>query len=756
MKGRNIRKLVSILLSLFMIMAVVPMFSTVLAMENDPTGKYDGDQIIIAFHDVSLFPGKEAQYDSEVMKVMRDGLTMVSKDVYVVKSSDFKKNPNATLNKYKNSEFIRYAEPNYEAEFDLTPNDTNYKVYQGTAMNTLNAPAGWDIVTGGGPVIAVVDSGVIQHTDLPTLLPGFSAVSGLSPNNDKLGHGTQVSGTLGAAGNNGKGNAGINWNAKIMPVKVDDANGSLTVANIAKGVRWAVDNGAKIINMSLGSTADSVTLKDAIDYAYNKGCILVAATGNDGKNAVSFPARYPNVLGVGGATNGTARAATSNYGTGLDVVAIGSAYTTSISGGYGAASGTSFASPQVAGLASLILAVKPGLTNEQVYDIIKQTTKPLGGGFNAETGHGFINIGAALTMAAGDVKAPEPEPEPEPAKPVYSLPPTIKLNGTEEVRLNVGDEYVEPGFEAEDCLGANVTNSVSVISNLNTANPGVYTITYDVTDAGGNTARMTRTVIVTEAEIERPVPGDPVLTPIGSNPIILHLGGTAYTEQGATAVDETDGDISGAVEIIGTPDTSKSGTYTVTYKVTNSLGKEVTTSREVRVLAPAEQVARQPYGFTGQGKVPTTISHKNVEADEAGFMDLKISKLDNKMAITVKLIDPATKTAVLTEKFTAVGSKQVRINSGKYDMDVTIDAGNGNCSYKVDLLMPEVKTFTFAEQEVPLDSGATPPTTITADEPVSVTPASPGVSPWMISTIVALVVIAIMGIALARRSLRKE
>ena len=764
MTGKNKRKILSFLLCLFLILGVVPAFSAVYATGNsgnngNSAGDFVGDEIIIAFHDVSLFPGKEAQYDSEVMKVMRDGLTMVSKNVYVVKSAEFQKNPNATLNKYKNSEFIEYAEPNAIMKTDLIPTEANYKVYQAGIAGVINAPAGWDIVTSGGPVMAVVDSGVVAHPDLPALVPGFSAVTSLATNNDKLGHGTQVAGTLGAIGNNGKGGAGMNWNAKIMPVKVDDAAGTMSVANVAKGIRWAADNGAKIINMSLGSKTDSITLKDACDYAYNKGCALFAASGNSGVNGVEYPARYASVIACGATSNGTARATISNYGAGLDVMAVGSYYTTTAAGGYANVAGTSFATPQVAGLASLIWAVNPNMTNEQLYNLLRDNTRGDGSGFNQEMGYGTIDMGKTLAAAQGDVAEPEPEPEPEPAAPPppqYTLPPTIKLNGTEEIRMNAGDEYVESGFEAIDCFGVDMTSSVRVVSNLNTAVPGVYTIDYEVMDAGGNTARMTRTVIVTEAEIERPEPGDPILTPVGSNPIILHLGGTAYTEQGATAVDETDGNISGAVDIIGTPDTSKAGTYTVAYKVKNSLGKEVTATREVRVLAPAEQVARQPYGFTGQGKIPTTISHKNVVADDAGFMDLKVSKLDNKMSITVKLVDPATKTTVLTEKFSAVGSKQFNINAGKYDMDVTIDAGNGNCSYKVDLLMPEVKTFSFAEAEVPLDSGATPPATIMAEEPVSASVSTSTFSPWMISTIVALVVIAIMGIALARRSIKRE
>ncbi|MCL2748792.1 MAG: S8 family serine peptidase [Alphaproteobacteria bacterium] len=310
------------------------------------------------------------------------------------------KNPRMLAKMLENNKNIEYIEPDEEMEFFLVPNDTNWKT-QSSALNTINAPAGWDISTGAnGPIVAVIDSGVIaNHPDLPPLLPGYASVSGLSPNTDTTGHGTGVAGSIGMIGNNKIGGAGINWNAKIMPVKIDDAGGTLLMSNAAKGITWAADNGAKVMNCSWGTSVDGATLKNAINYAYDKGAAIFAATGNDGSGSIAYPARYSNVMAVGGTnSDGKTRASGSQYGPGMGVVSINSYHTTSTAGGYSSMSGTSFSSPQVAGLASLIFAMKPKAKPDQVYDFIQRGAKTIGGGYNEQTGYGLIDIGKTLGL----------------------------------------------------------------------------------------------------------------------------------------------------------------------------------------------------------------------------------------------------------------------------------------------------------------------------------------------------------------------
>ena len=730
----------------------------VVAMLED--SEYVLDEIIIKFVDPSTVPGKEDQLQREIAKYERIGFVEVL-DVYVIKAADLAKNPEAVLNRFKNNKFIEYVEPNYIAKFNYIPNDP---YYQPSAMNLINAPAGWEITKGEGcPVIAVIDSGIAPHQDLPPLLPGYAAVSGLSPNNDTVGHGTKVAGVLGAIGDNRIGVAGLNWNAKILPVKVDNAAGTLTVANIALGITWAANNGARVLNLSLSTLSDSITLRNAIDYAYAKGCAIFASTGNDGKNAINYPARYDNVIAVGSTGNGTARYTTSNYGSGMGVVANWSYYTTTTANGYALVYGTSVASPQAAGLASLIWAVNPRLSNDQVYRLIQENCKTLGGGYNQETGYGLIDCGKTLQAAKDSLIT-------------YDTPPIITLKGSSTITLQSGDRYEEPGYSATDCHGRDITADLNIRSNLDINSPGNYSILYEVTDAGGNTTGITRTVIVVEKEpqylypplitlkglvritiekgavfqepgytafdclgvdlaarvrvsgnVDPAVPGDyiiayqvtddggntgyatrtvtvleekqimsPRLTLSGANPVILHLGGSPYIERGALAYDDLDGDISGLVQISGGPDLSKSGAYTVTYRVVNSAGLEAVASRQIRILAPIEKkLPRQTYSFSGQGKAPATITHNGLIAETAGDMDLNISSLSGKVTLTVKIVNANSGATVYSDSFSAVGGKKYVVDPGRYNIVVEIVSGNGTNNYKINLLMPEVIERSF-------------------------------------------------------------
>ena len=680
------------------------------------------DEIIIKFKDPVQVPGKEKQLAHEIEKFEKVGF-IDGLGSYVVKVSDFPQNPNGVLNRLKNNKYIESVELNYNMKLAYVPNDPGYKTYQSNASNALNAPAGWDIMKGSStPIVAVVDTGVAPHPDLPPLVSGYSATAGLSFNNDKISHGTSVAGVIGAIGDNGIGAAGLNWNASIMSVKIDDAAGNLPVANVAKGIIWAADNGAKIINLSLGTTADSPTLKSAVDYAYNRGCAIFAATGNDGNNSVSFPARYSNVMAVGATGNAVSRAPISNYGPGLNIVALTSYYTTIASGIYSSPAGTSFSSPQVAGLASLIWAINPKLTNEQVYRLIEQGAKPLGGGFNEQTGYGFIDVGKTLQLAqetagtapgTGAVK-PDPVTPETPSVPVVPVlpetpqevrtPPVITLKGFASMTLENGQAYSETGFTAVDCKGLDLTSSVRTTGSVDIWTAGLYTITYEVSDSAGLTAKAIRSVTV-KAPVPPPPPQAPKITIIGSNPIILHqTSSTPYKEQSARAVDYDGTDISSQVKITGSVNRTVAGTYKLTYSITGKDGVTATATRDVRILAPTEKKdPRTKYGLSGQAKQGGKVTHTGITSSELGFLDLTVRTIDKNMTITAQLIDTATKKAVLTDTFSAAGTKQYRIDKGKYELAVTVDKASGNSKYDIDLLMPETAAVTiFDSPEVPL------------------------------------------------------
>jgi len=539
---------------------------------NDPEDEML-DEIIVKFFDRSQFPGREKQYDDEVQKILKDGLSVVTNNVYVVKADGLKRNPNAFLNRFKNSKFIEYVEPNYIVKLSREPNDPNYTTLK-TLLSTINAQVGWDIITGGdpikgdGPIVAVIDSGVVQHPDLPKLLPGYAAVSNLSPNNDKLNHGSGVAGTIGALGNNKLGTVGINWYAKILPVKVDDASGIISVANIAKGIIWAADNGAKVINLSLGGASESVTEKNAIDYAYGKGAAIFAASGNESKSSLNFPARYSNVMAVGSTGNGTTRIATSNYGTGMGVVAASSYYTTTASNGYVGMSGTSFATPQVSGLASLILTLNPALKNEEVYSFIQQGAKPLGGGYNTQTGYGIIDIGKTLTLVRNKMPAPK----------VDTTPPVLKLLGSLAMDIKQGEPFIEPGYTAIDDTDGDITGKVTVEGTVNISIPDVYRLTYRVSDAAGNTAMATRVVEVIYVD---DIP--PALTLIGGEFIQVDQG-RVFVDPGYKAIDNVDGDITDKVVVSGRVNVDVPNEYMLEYRVSDTAGNVSMATRVVEVI----------------------------------------------------------------------------------------------------------------------------------------------------------------------------
>ncbi|TAK68066.1 MAG: hypothetical protein EPO22_02365, partial [Dehalococcoidia bacterium] len=238
--------------------------------------------------------------------------------------------------------------------------------------------------------------------------------------NDDIGHGSFVSGIIGAAGN-GQGMVGVARNVRIMAVKVLDCYGAGDSVATARGIIYAAHNGARIINMSLGGVHDSQLVRDAVSEAQASGVVVVAAAGNDGAPSVSFPARFPGVLAVG-ATSGsdpTVRASFSNWGPEIGVVAVGQRIIGTLpasrcrlllpclsEGPYAEGDGTSFSAPQVSGLAALILSVDPSLPAWRVIDIIKNSATALpAAGQPGWAGYGRINMAAAL-RAVRDNHAP--------------------------------------------------------------------------------------------------------------------------------------------------------------------------------------------------------------------------------------------------------------------------------------------------------------------------------------------------------------
>ncbi len=285
------------------------------------------------------------------------------------------------------------------------PNDVLYSKYQWN-LPIIETEAGWGIGKGSENVIvAVVDTGAdMTHPDLQgRLQPGYNVIDPASSPMDDVGHGTHVAGIIAALVNNTEGVAGMTWYNPVMPVKVLDETGAGNTYNVAQGIIWAADHGAKVINMSLGNYADANFLHDAIKYAYDKDIVLIAASGNDNTNEPGFPAAYPEVFAVSATDDAKNKASFSNFGDYIDVAAPGvNIASTYPHNQYAALSGTSMASPHVTALAALIRSANPQLKNTEVMEIMRRTAKDLGEpGKDDYYGYGQIDVVNALLAAEG-------------------------------------------------------------------------------------------------------------------------------------------------------------------------------------------------------------------------------------------------------------------------------------------------------------------------------------------------------------------
>ena len=328
---------------------------------------------------------------------------------------------------------VEYAEPNYIAYVTETPNDPlfeyQYALYnpgskppgspQGEETADIKATSAWEETKGGDDiVIAIIDTGVdLLHPDLDEKIysSGYDFVNNDSDATDDEGHGTHVAGIAAAATHNNEGIAGVAWNCKILPVKILDNLGEGDFSALIEGIIWAADNGADVLNISAGGDFPSVSLENALKYAYDKDIVIVASAGNDG-GAVIYPAAYDAYCLAVAATNDSDERVDfsnsggweSNVGPEIDVAAPGEEIVSLVPTWYfgegffpyGIGSGTSMASPHVAGLAALIKSVKPHLTAAQIMNVIRYSADDVNYtnylGKDNYIGYGRINMKTAL------------------------------------------------------------------------------------------------------------------------------------------------------------------------------------------------------------------------------------------------------------------------------------------------------------------------------------------------------------------------
>jgi thermitase len=310
-------------------------------------------------------------------------------------------NEQAEANAFKGLADVEFAEvDSIVATSGIDPND----LYYGSTWSffKISASSAWSTTTGSSLIIAFVDTGVDgTHEDLQAkMVPGWNVVDGNGTNTGDLsGHGTQSAGTAAAVTNNAKGDAGICWGCRIMPVRVTNQTGGFaTSSDVAAGITWAADHGARIAAVGYALSDDSIATA-AAQYFYNKGGVVVMPSGNYG--TFDATADNPSVVTVGATDFNDVIYSWSSTGNNIDVVAPGCImYTTAPGNGYSTQCGTSAASAIVAGVAGLVLSVNSGLTPAQVNSILKQSVDDLGTvGWDPTYGTGRINALKAVTNA---------------------------------------------------------------------------------------------------------------------------------------------------------------------------------------------------------------------------------------------------------------------------------------------------------------------------------------------------------------------
>ncbi len=348
-----------------------------------------------------------------------------------------------------------FCEPNTLFRVSATPNDPRFSELYG--LTKIKATTAWNTTKGSASVkVAVIDTGVdYQHADLAANIAkntaetpgngidddgngyvddyyGYNFAYSTGDPMDDDGHGTHCAGTIGARGNDGKGVVGVNWVVGLVPVKALDSTGSGYLSDIAAGIHYALDRNVSVISMSLGGESNSELLEDAIAAAKAKNIVVVVAAGNESANndvTPSYPANSPhdNVISVAATDSRDILADFSNYGVSkVDVAAPGVDIVSTVRGGYASYSGTSMATPHVAGLAALIKATNPSLTYSQIKSIILRSADKVSS-LNGKLVTGArINAAAAVALAAGNAPLPTPVPEktptPAPSDPESELP----------------------------------------------------------------------------------------------------------------------------------------------------------------------------------------------------------------------------------------------------------------------------------------------------------------------------------------------
>ena len=546
----------------------------------------------------------------------------------------------AALSKNPNFTFV---EENFIAQGMLVPNDSYFSSQW--HHNNIMSSSAWEMGVGSTEIpIAIIDSGVDpDHPDLMAkLLPGFNFLLGNSDTHDVLGHGTAVSGSAGALSNNATGVAGVAWNNPIMPLVVLNSSNWATYTDISNAIIYAVNNGAKVINISIGGSSFSSTLDNAVNYAWNNGVLVFASAANENTSVRYYPAACTNAVAVAATDSADNRASFSNYGDWITLAAPGvSILTTNNGGGYGYWSGTSFASPITAGLAALVWSANPDLTHQQILEILKSTADDLGAtGFDNIYGYGRINAYNAMM----EVMNIQPEPDTEPPSVALTSPSNnAVVSGDVSITATAADNVAVEKVEFRvngTLLVADALAPFAATWDASSAASGYYTIEAKAFDSSGNTSLAdTVQVVIEEVAVIDVEPPSVVLTSPSNNAVVSGDVSITATAADNVAVEKVEFRVNGTLVATDTvapfaaawdASSAAGGYYTIEAKAFDSTGNvsladtvQVVVEEVVVVtdsLPPVVTILSPSNGATLTSKTTVTAT----ASDEGGVVEMKI------------------------------------------------------------------------------------------------------------------------------------
>lgn len=320
----------------------------------------------------------------------------------------------------------------------------------------IGATTAWDLASGAGIVVAVLDTGVqTTHPDLAAnIVPGWNAYGNNSNAEDVNGHGTAVAGAVAAVGNNALGVVGVAYRAKIMPIRITDSSGATSFSIMANGLTWAADHGADVANISFSNVFKSTTMQSAAQYLRNKGGQVVVSANNNGKDEQT--ANTGTMITVSATNQNDALASFSSWGAMVDVAAPGDTIQTTLwKSGYGWGSGTSFATPVTSGVVALIMSANPALTPAQIENVLFTRATDLGtSGYDIKFGYGRVNAAAAVQAAKAivvDTIAPSVGIASPTSGTVSGIVP-VSVNATDNVGVTKTELYAGGTLVATDTV----------------------------------------------------------------------------------------------------------------------------------------------------------------------------------------------------------------------------------------------------------------------------------------------------------------